>query len=117
MLVRLRCLLPRCRMDVIHPMHFFRFLDDRDIQIDDDRLLTAAAEDAGEGLGVAGVYFLMGDVGRHVYEVAGAGLGDEVELVAPAHAGLAAYYIYDALDRAVVMGAGLGLGMDDDGAG
>src|SRR5207245_2853837 len=59
----------------------------------------------------------MRDEGRDVDEVAGAGLGDELELVAPAHARLAADYIYDALDRAVMVGAGLGLGVDDDSAG
>src|SRR3989454_10252584 len=59
----------------------------------------------------------MRDERRDVDEVAGAGFGDELELVAPAHARLAADYIDDALDRAVMVGAGLGLGVDDDGAG
>src|SRR2546429_586666 len=44
-------------------------------------------------------------------------LGDELELAAPAHARLAAHHVDDALDRAVVMGAGFRLGVDDDGAG
>src|SRR2546425_1236379 len=59
----------------------------------------------------------MRDEGRDVDEVAGAGLGDELELVAPAHARLAAHTVDHALDRAVMMRAGLGLGVDDDGAG
>src|SRR2546428_2990210 len=59
----------------------------------------------------------MRDEGRDVDEVARAGLGHELELVAPAHAGLAANDVDYALDRAVVMRAGLGLGVDDDGAG
>src|SRR5256886_6503136 len=59
----------------------------------------------------------MRDEGRDVDEVAGAGLGDELELVAPAHAGLAANDVDHALYRAVMVGAGLGLGVDDDGAG
>src|SRR2546427_11700226 len=59
----------------------------------------------------------MRDEGRDVDEVAGAGLGHELELVAPAHAGLAANDVDYALDRAMMMRAGLGLGVDDDGAG
>src|SRR6202165_1818685 len=59
----------------------------------------------------------MREVGRGGDEVAGAGFGDELELVAPAHARLAADDVDHALDRAVMMGAGLGLGMDDDRAG
>src|SRR6267143_3554028 len=59
----------------------------------------------------------MRDEGRDVDEVAGAGFGDEFELVAPAHTRLAAHYVDHALDRAVMMRAGLGLGVDDDGAG
>src|SRR6266480_7953483 len=104
-------------MDVVHPMYFFRLLNDRNIQVHHHGLLTAAAQDAGERLGVARVYFLMRDVGRDVDEVAGAGFGHELELVAPAHAGLAAHHVDHALYRAVMVGAGLGLGVDDDGAG
>src|SRR5436190_3207177 len=59
----------------------------------------------------------MRDEGRDVDEVAGAGFGHEFELVAPAHARLAAHHVDHALDRAVVVGAGLCLGVDDDGAG
>src|SRR3989475_13265541 len=59
----------------------------------------------------------MRDEGRDVDEVAGAGLGDELELVAPAHARLAAHHVDHALYWAMMMGAGLGLGVDDDGAG
>src|SRR5438046_10159376 len=57
------------------------------------------------------------DAGRDVDEVAGAGFGHELELVAPAHARLAANDVDHALYRAVMVGAGLGLGVDDDGAG
>src|SRR2546427_5924578 len=59
----------------------------------------------------------MRDEGRDVDEVAGAGLGDELELVAPAHARLAAHHVDHALDWAMMMSAGLSLGVDDDGAG
>src|SRR5436309_5235287 len=59
----------------------------------------------------------MRDVGRDVDEVAGAGFGHEFELVAPAHARFAAHHVDHALDWAMMMSAGLGLGVDDDGAG
>src|SRR5436190_14777147 len=59
----------------------------------------------------------MRDEGRDVDEVAGAGLGDELKLVAPAHARLAAHHVDHALYRAMMVRAGLGLGVDDDGAG
>ena len=47
----------------------------------------------------------------------GPGLGDELELVAPAHPRSAAHDVDHAFDRAVVMRAGLGLRMDHDRAG
>src|SRR5258707_13263900 len=98
-------------------MYFLGLLDDRNGEVDHHRLLAAAAKHAGERLGVAGFDFLVRDVGRDVDEVAGAGLGDELEPLAPAHAGFAADDVDDALDRAVVVGAGPGPGVDDDGAG
>src|SRR6185437_1254880 len=53
----------------------------------------------------------------HVDEIARAGLGGEFEMLAPAHAGAAAHDVDHALERAVVMSAGLGVRMDGDGAG
>ena len=47
----------------------------------------------------------------------GAGLGDEFEMLAPAHARLAAHHVDHAFERAVMMRAGLGVGVDVDGAG
>ena len=46
----------------------------------------------------------------------GSGFGGEFELVAPLHARLAADDVDDALDRPVMVRAGLGLGMDHDRA-
>ncbi len=66
---------------------------------------------------VRGVDLLVRHVGRHIDEVAGAGLGDELQLVAPAHAGAALHDVDHALEVAVVMGAGLGVGVDGDRAG
>src|SRR4051794_6172679 len=104
-------------MDVVDPVHLFGLLDDWDIEVDDHGLLAAAAEHAGERLRVARVDFLVRHVGRDVDEVAGTGFGDELQLVAPAHARLAAHDVDDAFDGAVMVGAGLCLWMDDHGAG
>jgi len=99
-------------------MHFFRLLDHGNVEVDDHGRLATAYEHAEERLGVADVDFLVRDIGRDVNEIARTGFGDEFERVAPAHAGVAADDVKDALDRAVVVvGAGLGLGMDDYGAG
>ena len=56
----------------------------------------------------------MGDIGRHVDEIARAGLGDEFEPVAPAHPGAPADHIDDALHRPVMVRAGLRHRVDDD---
>src|SRR5204862_5636477 len=55
------------------------------------------------------------DVGRHVDEIPGSGLGGEFELLAPAHPSATADHVDHAFDGAVVMRTGLRLGMDNDG--
>ena len=60
---------------------------------------------------------MMGDVGRDVDEVAGAGFVDKFEAGAPAETGAAAHDVDNGFDFAVVVRAGFGVGMDDDGAG
>ena len=52
----------------------------------------------------------MGHVGRHEDEVAGAGLGHELEPLAPAHARLTAHDVDHALELAVMVGAGFRVG-------
>lgn len=86
------------------------------VEINHDGFLVAAHEDADERLLWVGVDFLMRRVGRHVDEIAGLGFGDILELIAPAHAGASAEHIDDAFERAVVMGAGFGIGLDVDRA-
>src|SRR5271170_8353928 len=58
----------------------------------------------------------MRDVGRDVDEIAGAGFVDEFEAGAPAETGAAADDVDYGFDFAVVVRAGFGVGMDDDGA-
>ena len=57
-----------------------------DVEVHDDRLLAAAHQHARQRLVVARVDLLVRHVRRHVDEVARARFGDELELVAPAHA-------------------------------
>ena len=64
-----------------------------------------------------GVDLLVRHVGRHVDEVAGPRLGGELQLLAPAHPGAAADHVDHALQRPVVVGAGLGVGVDVHRAG
>ncbi len=59
----------------------------------------------------------MGHERRDIDEVARSGLGDKLQGVAPAHAGPALQHIDDAFQGAVMMGAGLGVGVDGHRAG
>ena len=54
----------------------------------------------------------MGNVWRDEDEIAGPGLGDKLELFAPAHARPAPDHVDNALQRTVVVSAGLGVGID-----
>ena len=89
----------------------------RQLEVHDDRLLTAAAEHARQRLGVARVDLLVRHVRRHVNEIARARLGDEFQTLAPAHASPAAHDVNDAFQCAVVVRSGLGVGVDRHGSG
>src|SRR5262249_48197303 len=60
--------------------------------------------------------FLVGYERRHKDEIARTGFGAEFKPLAPAHARLAAHHVDDALQLAVVMCPGLGVGADVYGA-
>ena len=87
------------------------------IEVDDDGFLAAADYDGFDGLVGAGVELLVRDVGRHVDKITGAGFVYEFEVVAPAKAGAAADNVDDGFEFAVMVRAGFGVGVDDDGAG
>src|SRR5882757_6862777 len=99
-------------MDRINPRDLLRFLNRLDIEIDHNGLVVAAHKDAFERLVRIGVDFLVRHVGRHENEIAGPGLGDEFEPFSPAHARAPTQHIDDAFERAMVMRAGLGIGLD-----
>ena len=101
-------------VDRVDPVNRFRLLHRFDVEIDDDGFLVAAHEDAFERLVGAGVDLLMRHVRRDEDEIARPCLGEEFEMVAPAHAGAPLDDVDDAFERAVMMRAGLGVGMDAD---
>jgi hypothetical protein len=104
-------------VDVVDPADGLWLLDDRDVQVDHDRLLVAADQDALELLVGRGVDLLMGDERGHEDEVARPGLGGELQPLAPAHPSPALHHVDDALELAVMVGAGLRVRVDHDGAG
>src|SRR5258708_3102122 len=103
--------LVRMSVDRIDPVDGLRLLDRGDVEIDDDRFLVAAHEDAFERLRGAGVDLLRRHVRRHVDEIARPRLGDEVEPIAPAQASAPLDDVDDAFQRAVMMRPGLGIGV------
>ena len=101
----------------IDPQHGLRLFHRLDVEIDRHRLAVAAHQHAFQDLVAAGVDFLMRHVGRNEDEIAGAGLRGELQMLAPAHPRLAPHHIDDAFEMAVVMRAGLGVGLDGHRAG
>ena len=97
--------------------YLFRLLNRCNVQVDRNRLAVAAHQDTFQRLGLPGVDFLVRHVGRYIDEVARAGLGGELEVVTPAPVGAALDHIDHAFERAVVVGAGLGVGVDGHRAG
>src|SRR5207302_1527760 len=77
-------------MDRVDPRHVLGLLDRLDVEVDDDRLVVAAHQHAFERLVRARIDLLMRHEGWHIDEIAGPGLGHEFEVLAPAHARLAA---------------------------
>src|SRR6476660_6180554 len=89
-------LLVRIPMDRIDPEHGLGLLDRLDVEIDRDRLAVTAHQHAFQHLVAAGVDLLMRHVRRHEDEIAGVGLGGELQLLAPARPRLALHDIDDA---------------------
>ena len=99
-------------MDRIDPGNLLRRLGRSNVEVDDDRLLAAANEDAAESLVSAGVNLLVGHERRHVDEISGPGLSHELQAITPAHPGPATDDINHALEVPVVMGTRLRVGMN-----
>jgi len=72
-------------VDRINPADLFWPLDRLDVEIDDNRLVVAAHQDAFERLLGRSVNLLVWHIRRHEDEVARTGFGDVFEMVAPPH--------------------------------
>src|SRR5262245_47052331 len=103
-------------MNRIDPLNLVRFLHRLDVEVDHDRFVVAAHHHAFERLARAGVDFLVGYERRHIDEIARTSFGGEFQPLAPTHARLAAHHVDDALELAVVMCPGLGVGANVHGA-
>src|ERR1051326_4874105 len=90
----------------------FRALD---IKVHHDGLLPAAHDDSLDRMFLGRVHLLMGDKGRHVHKVAGAGFAHKFEPLAPAKTGASANDIKDRFKLAVMMGTCAGVGLHHDG--
>src|SRR6185503_2953208 len=101
-------------MHVVDPPDLFGGLNSRYFEIDHNGVLPASNQHALERLAGACVDLLVRNEGRHVNEIAGTGFGGELELITPTHPGAALDDVDDALELAVMMSAGPGVGMDGD---
>ena len=97
---------------VVDPHHLLGRLNRWDIEIDDDRFLAAAHQNAFERFIGAGVDLLMRNIWRDVDEVAGSSLSGKLQLVTPPHASAALHDIDDALELAVMVSACLRIRVD-----
>ena len=84
-------------MDVIHPVDLLRRLGRWNVEVDDDRLLVVAHDDAGKGVVLTSIDLLMGDERRHVDEVPRPSFGNEFEALSPSHPRPATDYVDNAL--------------------
>src|SRR5262249_25486181 len=105
------------RMAGIDPIVRFWWFDWGNVQIHHDRLLPAAYQYTDEFLILAGVDFLMRDKWRHIDKIPWSGLGDVLQMIAPAHAGAAIHHINNTLQVSMVVRTRFGMGMNGDSAG
>ncbi len=61
-----------------HPKYLFRLLNGFNVEVHRDGLAVTSAQHALEGLGGAGVDFLVRDIRGHVNKVTGSGLCGEL---------------------------------------
>jgi len=99
------------RVDRVHPQYGLRLLHRLDVEIDRDGLTVAAHQHALQNLVRAGIDLLMRHVRRDEDEIAGIGLGRELQMLAPAHPRPAANHVDDAFKMAVMVGAGFASGL------
>src|SRR5215211_4603959 len=102
-------------VDVVDPVDLFRVrLDGRQVEVDDDWLLTAAYHHARQRGIRPGVDLLVRRERGDIDEVARSGLGRELEPLAPPHPRPSADDVDDAFQCTVVMRTGLRIWFDRD---
>src|SRR5208283_1731566 len=89
-------------------------LDIGQIEIENHWLLAAAHDHARQRQVVARIDLLMRNEWRHVNEIARTRLRYEFEPLAPSHPSSPAHDVYYGLERAMMVRAGLGFGVDYD---
>ena len=99
-------------MHVVDPSNFFWRLGGWNVEVDNDRFLSASHERAFKRLIGAGVDLLMRNKRWDVDEVALAGFSGELQPITPTHASLALDDIDHALKLAMVMRSRLCVGMN-----
>jgi len=104
-------------MDRIEPKDLLGLLHRFDRKIDNHRLIVTANDHAFERFASAGIDLLVRHERRYIDEIAGTGFGYELQPFSPAHAGFAAHHVNDTLKLPVMMGAGLGVGLNGHCAG
>src|SRR5713101_8405843 len=112
-IIQMRHGLSECRspVDRILPKHFLRRFHGRDIKIDNHRFLPRAHEHTFKRLIATGIDLLVRHVGRDIDKISGSSFRRILEPLAPAHAGPALDHEDDAFQVAVMMRAGLGIGV------
>src|SRR5215510_12424059 len=105
------------RMAGIDPIDRFWWFDWGNVQIHHDRLLPAAYQHTDEFFILAGVDFLMRDKWRHIDKIPWPGLGDVLQMIAPAHAGTAIHHINNTLQVSMVVRTRFRMGMNGDSTG
>src|SRR5215469_13058970 len=100
----------------VDPFNLLGWLHRSYVQVDDDRFLAVAYNDALERFAGACVYLLMRDKWRDKDEIAGACLSHVLQPFSPAHSRTPSYHVDHAFQFAVMMGASLGVGVDGDRA-
>ena len=87
------------------------------VQIYDDRILTASYHHRFARFVDPGVDFLVRHIRRHVNEISRTGFLAEFQSIAPPHARAAAHDVEDRFEFAVMVRSGLGIGIYDDRTG
>jgi len=104
-------------VQVVDPSDELRRFHALDLEVEYEALLAATRQHALQLQVGARIDLLMRNVGRHVDEITGSGLGLEFQTLAPAQSRDSVENVNHGLQVAVVMRAGFRLGVDCERAG